>query len=39
VVLASTAAQVNYWARLVQSLGIPPYLGQSHPKVPPITSP
>jgi AhpD family alkylhydroperoxidase len=24
VVLASTAAQVNYWARLVQSLGIPP---------------
>jgi len=24
VVLATTAAQVNYWARLVQSLGIPP---------------
>lgn len=24
VVLASTAAQVNYWARLIQSLGIPP---------------
>jgi AhpD family alkylhydroperoxidase len=42
VVLATTAAQVNYWARLVQSLGIPPagfYLGQSHPKVPAITIP
>jgi alkylhydroperoxidase family enzyme len=24
VVLASTAAQVNYWARLIQSLGVPP---------------
>jgi alkylhydroperoxidase family enzyme len=24
VVLASTAAQVNYWARLIQSLGAPP---------------
>lgn len=24
VVLASTAAQVNYWARLIQALGIPP---------------
>jgi len=24
VVLASTAAQVNYWARLTQALGIPP---------------
>lgn len=24
VMLATTAAQVNYWARLVQSLGIPP---------------
>lgn len=24
VILASTAAQVNYWARLIQSLGIPP---------------
>lgn len=24
VILASTAAQVNYWARLVQALGIPP---------------
>lgn len=24
VVLATTAAQVNYWARLVQALGIPP---------------
>jgi len=24
VALASTAAQVNYWARLIQTLGIPP---------------
>jgi alkylhydroperoxidase family enzyme len=24
VVLASTAAQVNYWARLIQALGAPP---------------
>ena len=24
VIMASTAAQVNYWARLIQSLGIPP---------------
>ena len=24
VILASTAAQVNYWARLIQSLGVPP---------------
>ena len=24
VILASTAAQVNYWARLIQALGIPP---------------
>jgi uncharacterized protein YciW len=24
VVLASTAAQVNYWARLIQGLGCPP---------------
>ncbi len=24
VVLASTIAQVNYWARLIQSLGVPP---------------
>jgi AhpD family alkylhydroperoxidase len=24
VVLATTAAQVNYWARLVQALGVPP---------------
>lgn len=23
VILASTAAQVNYWARLIQALGIP----------------
>jgi len=24
VILVSTAAQVNYWARLIQGLGIPP---------------
>lgn len=24
VILASTAAQVNYWARIIQALGIPP---------------
>jgi AhpD family alkylhydroperoxidase len=24
VILVSTAAQVNYWARLIQALGIPP---------------
>ena len=24
VIIASTAAQVNYWARLIQALGIPP---------------
>jgi alkylhydroperoxidase family enzyme len=30
VVLATTAAQVNYWARLVQALGIPP-VGFSDP--------
>ena len=24
VILASTVAQVNYWARLIQSLGVPP---------------
>jgi alkylhydroperoxidase family enzyme len=24
VILASTAAQVNFWARLIQALGIPP---------------
>jgi alkylhydroperoxidase family enzyme len=24
VILASTAAQVNYWARLIQALGVPP---------------
>jgi alkylhydroperoxidase family enzyme len=38
VVLASTAAQVNYWARLIQALGIPPIgfsdecLGKPHGK-------
>ena len=24
VIIASTAAQVNYWARLIQALGVPP---------------
>jgi alkylhydroperoxidase family enzyme len=24
VIVASTAAQVNFWARLIQSLGVPP---------------
>jgi alkylhydroperoxidase family enzyme len=24
VILATTAAQVNYWARLIQALGAPP---------------
>jgi len=24
VILAGTAAQVNYWARLLQALGVPP---------------
>ena len=24
VILATTAAQVNYWARLIQALGVPP---------------
>jgi alkylhydroperoxidase family enzyme len=24
VILAITAAQVNYWARLIQALGVPP---------------
>jgi hypothetical protein len=24
VILVSTAAQVNYWARLIRALGIPP---------------
>jgi hypothetical protein len=24
VVIASTVAQVNFWARLIQSLGVPP---------------
>jgi hypothetical protein len=24
VIVASTAAQVNFWARLLQSLGVPP---------------
>jgi alkylhydroperoxidase family enzyme len=30
VILASTAAQVNYWARLLQALGVPPAGFSSH---------
>ena len=30
VVLATTAAQVNYWARLIQALGVPP-IGAADP--------
>jgi alkylhydroperoxidase family enzyme len=30
VILATTAAQVNYWARLIQALGVPP-VGYSDP--------
>ena len=30
VILATTAAQVNYWARLIQALGVPP-VGYSNP--------
>lgn len=33
VILASTAAQVNYWARLIQALGIPPAGFSDHCKV------
>lgn len=33
VILATTAAQVNYWARLIQALGIPP-AGFSEPLAP-----
>lgn len=35
VVLASTAAQVNYWGRLIQALGIPPAGFSARCAVPP----
>ena len=34
VILASTAAQVNYWARLIQALGIPPAGFMDHCELP-----
>lgn len=33
VILASTAAQVNYWARLLQALGVPPAGFSDHCKL------
>ncbi|PKN20448.1 MAG: hypothetical protein CVU71_01255 [Deltaproteobacteria bacterium HGW-Deltaproteobacteria-6] len=33
VILASTAAQVNYWARLLQALGVPPAGFSDHCKI------
>ena len=35
VILATTAAQVNYWARLMQALGIPPAGFSDQCKLPP----
>jgi alkylhydroperoxidase family enzyme len=35
VILASTVAQVNYWARLLQALGVPPAGFSSHCRVTP----
>lgn len=35
VILATTAAQVNYWARLIQALGIPPAGFRDGVEVPP----
>ena len=34
VILATTAAQVNYWARLIQALGVPPVGYSDHCKIP-----
>lgn len=34
VILASTAAQVNYWARLLQALGVPPAGFSGHCELP-----
>lgn len=33
VILASTVAQVNYWARLLQALGVPPAGFSDHCKI------
>jgi alkylhydroperoxidase family enzyme len=39
VILASTAAQVNYWARLLQALGVPPAGFSDHCELkPPVLS-
>lgn len=39
VILASTAAQVNYWARLLQALGVPPAGFSEHCEIkPPVLS-
>ncbi len=35
VILASTAAQVNYWSRLIQALGVPPMGVSDQCEVPP----
>ncbi|PKN89144.1 MAG: hypothetical protein CVU51_01730 [Deltaproteobacteria bacterium HGW-Deltaproteobacteria-1] len=35
VILASTAAQVNYWARLLQALGVPPAGFSDHCEITP----
>ena len=36
VILAATAAQVNYWARLLQALGVPPAGFSEHCNIGPI---
>jgi alkylhydroperoxidase family enzyme len=38
VILASTAAQVNYWARLLQALGVPPAGFSDHCDITPQVS-
>lgn len=39
VILASTAAQVNYWARLLQAMGVPPAGFSDHCELkPPVLS-
>ncbi len=37
VILAATAAQVNYWARLLQALGVPPAGFSEHCHIGPVT--
>lgn len=37
VILASTAAQVNYWARLLQAMGVPPAGFSEHCEIKPVT--